>query len=185
MICERALEMVINKTWAMPNKNTFTIKPIKELIEKYLYDGAVVVDPFANNSKYGTITNDLNGEFETDYHLDALEFLKQLKAESADFILYDPPYSITQASECYKNYGKEKLETNVANMKYWKCCKDECARVLKPGGVLISFGWNTNGAGLRRGFETLEILIVSHGGSKNDTLVTVEEKKQTQMQIEL
>lgn len=27
--------MKISKTWAMPNKNTFNIKPIKEFIERY------------------------------------------------------------------------------------------------------------------------------------------------------
>ena len=28
--------MIINRIWAMPNKNTFQIKPIKELIERYI-----------------------------------------------------------------------------------------------------------------------------------------------------
>jgi hypothetical protein len=28
--------MVINRVWAMPNKNTFSIKPIKDLIEMYV-----------------------------------------------------------------------------------------------------------------------------------------------------
>ena len=28
--------MIIEKTWAMPNGNTFTIKPIKEFVEKVL-----------------------------------------------------------------------------------------------------------------------------------------------------
>lgn len=175
--------MVINKTWAMPNSRTFTIKPIKELIEKHLFEGAVVVDPFANNSKYGTITNDLNGDYDTTYHLDALEFLRIIPEESADIVLYDPPYSITQAAECYKSYGKEKLTVSVANMQYWKMCKDECARILKLGGKIISFGWNTNGCGKGRGFETIEILIVSHGGSKNDTLCTVERKAYIQTKI--
>lgn len=29
--------MIINRIWAMPNKNTFSIKPVKELIQKYLF----------------------------------------------------------------------------------------------------------------------------------------------------
>lgn len=28
--------MKISRTWAMPNSKTFTIKPIKELVEKYV-----------------------------------------------------------------------------------------------------------------------------------------------------
>ncbi len=169
--------MKFTRKWATPNKNTFTIKPIKELVEEYIKNASVIVDPFANDCKYGTITNDLNPEYNTNFHLDALEFLQQQESGIADVVLYDPPYSITQAAQCYKSYGKEKLAINVANMRYWKLCKDEIARILKPNGVVICCGWNTNGLGINRGFEMLEVLIVPHGGSKNDTIITVETKK--------
>lgn len=168
--------MEINKVWHMPNSLTFTIKPIKELIEKYIHNQKVIIDPFANNSKYGTITNDLNPEMDTDFHLDALEFLKLQTSNSADVILYDPPYSITQATQMYNDYGRDKLEIHVSNMKYWSSCKNECARILKPNGICIICGWNSNGLGINRNFEMLEILLVAHGGSKNDTIVTVERK---------
>lgn len=138
--------------------------------------GGVIVDPFANECKYGTIRNDLNPEFGTEYNMDALEFLKCLPDESTDLVLYDPPYSISQAAEMYKSYGREKLKINVANMRYWKECKDNIARILKKGGRVICCGWNTNGLGKGRNFEMTSILIVSHGGSKNDTLVTLEYK---------
>lgn len=172
-------EILISRAWAMPNGNTFSIKPIKEFIEEdvFHYQGhGVIVDPFANSSKIGTITNDLNPEFKTTFCMDALKFLEKLEDESADLVLYDPPYSITQAASLYKSYGKEKLEVNVANMRYWKLCKDNIARILKKGGVCLSFGWNTNGLGKNRGFEMTEILIVAHGGSKNDTLCCREYK---------
>ena len=158
----------------MPNSLTFTIKPIRQLIQRYVCTGNVVVDPWANNSKIGTIRNDLNPEMDTHFHLDALEFLKLQKDNSADVVLYDPPYSISQAAEMYKSFGKEKLETHVSNMGYWANCKNEVARILKPNGICIICGWNSNGIGLNRGFEMIEILIVPHGGSKNDTIVTVE-----------
>lgn len=169
-------DIIFERILAMPNGKTFTIKPIKEFVETEVNRGGVIVDPFANGCKYGTITNDLNPEFNTDYHLDALEFLKSISNESADLVLYDPPYSITQASTLYKEYGKDKLEVNVANMKYWKLCKDNIARILKPHGRVICCGWNTNGLGKNRGFEMTAILDVVHGGSKNDTLVTLEYK---------
>lgn len=171
--------MKIEKVWAMPNGNTFTIKPIKQFVEDAVSNAGdgVIVDPFANNCKYGTITNDLNPEFDTTHHMDALDFLKSIPDESADLVLYDPPYSITQASQLYKEYGRDKLEISVSNMKYWASCKDNIARILKKGGVCLCFGWNTNGIGKSRGFEMTDILIVAHGGSKNDTLCTKEVKK--------
>ena len=97
--------MIINRIWAMPNSKTFTIKPIKELLNRYITDDMVVVDPFANESKFGTITNDLNPKFDTNYHLDALDFLKQINDNCADIVLYDPPYSPRQIKECYDGIG--------------------------------------------------------------------------------
>jgi hypothetical protein len=169
--------IIFNRTWAMPNKLTFTIKPIRELVEKYVRESEVIIDPFANQSSYGTITNDLNPKFKTDYNLDALSFLRKMKTASADLVLFDPPYSITQAAECYNSFGKEKLERSVSNMGYWGDCKNEVARILKPSGIALICGWSSNGVGINRGFEMIEILLVPHGGSKNDTIVTVERKK--------
>ena len=94
--------MIINREWAMPNSNTFSILPIKKLIAKYItQEKNIIIDPFANNCKIGTITNDLNPKFNTTYHLDALDFLKIFKDNFADVVLYDPPYSLRQVKECY------------------------------------------------------------------------------------
>ena len=167
--------MIINRIWAMPNSKTFTIKPIKELLNRYITDDMVVVDPFANESKFGTITNDLNPKFDTNYHLYALDFLKQINDNCADIVLYDPPYSPRQIKECYDGIGV--TVTADDTKASWRAKHlDEIKRVLKPNGICISFGWNTNGVGKKRGFEIIEILIVPHGGSKNDTLCTVERK---------
>lgn len=171
--------MIINRVWSMPNKNTFSIPPIKELVERYTVRGEkrkIIVDPFANGCKIGTITNDLNPKFDTTYHLDALDFLKLLDDESADIVLYDPPYSPRQVKECYDNIG---ISVTADDTKAsWRAKHlDEIARILKPGGICLCFGWNTNGVGKKRGFEMIEVLIVPHGGSKNDTLCTVEIKK--------
>ena len=98
--------MNIERKWAMPNKNTFTIKPIRELLTKELINQELIIDPFANNNKeFATITNDLNTNFNTDYHLPALDFLKKFKDNSVDCVLYDPPYSPRQLKECYENIG--------------------------------------------------------------------------------
>ena len=169
----------IRKVWAMPSRNTFTIEPIKRLVCEVTTGAKVIIDPFANECKIGTITNDLNPDFDTDYHMDALEFLKTMDTGIADVVLFDPPYSITQAAECYNSFGKDKLDVNVANMKYWQCCKDEVGRILKPDGKCVCCGWNSNGLGKGRGFLMYDMLIVNHGGSKNDTLVTVERKLPT------
>lgn len=169
--------MIINRIWAMPNKNTFTILPIKNILKKYCLGKEVIIEPFANTSKWGTIRNDLNPEYDTDYHVDALDFLRIFDDNSADVVLYDPPFSINQAQECYKSFGSEKLKISPSSMKYWSKCKDEVARITKPNGIVICCGWTSMGIGKKRGFTMEEILLVPHGGSKNDTIVTVEKKK--------
>jgi len=47
---------------------------------------------------------------------------------------------------------------------------------MKPGGKVISFGWNTNGIGKKHGFEISRIVLVAHGSQHNDTIATVEKK---------
>jgi len=172
--------MKIYREWAMPNRNTFTIKPIYELLQRYIKNTDVIIDPFANTSKIANITNDMNPSFDTNYNLDALEFLTIMDNNSADIILFDPPYSFTQAKECYDGYGSELLSHDKipTKMDYWASCKKEVARILKPSGICISFGWHSNGVGIINGCEIIEILLVAHGGSQNDTIVTVDRKIQ-------
>ena len=68
------------------------------------------------------------------------------------------------------------LTTKPTSMKYWAEVKNEMARIIKPGGKAICFGWNSMGLGKNREFEMKEILLIPHGGSKNDTICTVEIK---------
>ena len=70
------------------------------------------------------------------------------------------------------------------SMAFYERVKSALCEKIKPGGHAISFGWNTNGFGKGRGFKIVEIMSVAHGGSKNDTLVTVEVKLNPQSQTE-
>ena len=160
--------MKIERVWAMPNRWTFTIKPIRELLQQEVALGTFWADPFCGKNSPAQQKNDINPEITADYNWDALSYLRGASPEAFDGVLYDPPYSNTQA----RMYGKKEF----SSMKYWADCKKEIARIVKPGGKVICFGWNTMGIGKTRGFRMDRLLIVPHGGSKNDTLVTVETK---------
>ncbi len=43
----------------MPSMHTFTIKPIRELVGRYVKDGKGWIDPFAGENSPAEITNDL------------------------------------------------------------------------------------------------------------------------------
>lgn len=165
--------MKITKKWAMPNGKTFSIKPIKELVEQHTKDRKVIVDPFARGSKIGTITNDIDPDFDTTYNMDALEFLKLLKTDSVDCVLFDPPYSPRQISECYKKLARS-VSMQDTQSSFWGNMKKEIARIIKPKGKVLTFGWNSGGIGKTLGFEAVEILLVAHGGWHNDTICIVE-----------
>ena len=67
--------MKIERVWAMPNKRTFTIKPIKKLIiEELGREWGEYIDPFP---------------FE--YQEDAVDYLRRIKPHK--YGLFDPPYS--------------------------------------------------------------------------------------------
>ena len=166
--------IVMERVWAMPNKNTFEIQPIKALIEEELTDG-LWIDPFANRNKLATITNDLNTEYDTDYHMDALDFMKMFEDNSVEGVLYDPPYSPRQVSECYNNVGYN-VTWDTTKASFWGNHKREISRIVKLGGKVITFGWNSGGIGNKYGFEIERILLVPHGGWHNDTICTVEVK---------
>lgn len=165
----------IERIWSMPNKNTFEIAPIKALLEEEVDLNRYWIDPFANRNKIASVTNDLSMEYDTDYHMDALDFLKMFDDSSVDGVLYDPPYSPRQVSECYNDVGYT-VTWDTTKASFWGNHKREISRIVKIGGKVITFGWNSGGIGYKYGFEIERILLVPHGGWHNDTICTVEIK---------
>jgi len=175
--------MKFKRVWAMPCKDTFTIKPIKKLLNGYVGNGKNWIDPYAGLNSPVEITNDHNPEIEASYHLEAEEFAKLINKifkKSFDGVLFDPPYSNRQITEHYKILGRKATQLDTSANFYTRAM-NPIANKIKPGGYAISCGWNSNGFGKKRGFEIVEILLVAHGGHHNDTIVTVERKTQNSL----
>ena len=164
----------IERIWSMPNKWTFAIKPIRELLQQEMTYG-IWIDPFAGENSPANITNDLNPIRPTKYHMDALDFLEMFDDESVDGVLYDPPYSPRQVSESYHNFGVN-VTSETTRASFWGRQKKAISRIVKKGGKVITFGWNSGGIGMKNGFEIMRILMVPHGGWHNDTICTIEIK---------
>ena len=167
--------MKINRSWAMPDKNTFSIRPIGDLIDKYFDRNLVSIDPFANSNRIATHCNDLDPQYGTEYNMDALEFLRTFDDWSVDLVLFDPPYSPRQVSECYKSLDMT-VNMQTTQSSFWGDLKTEISRIVKHKGIVITCGWNSGGIGSTKGFDIQEILMVAHGGWHNDTIITVEKK---------
>lgn len=93
------------------------------------------VDPFCGKCSPATIKNDLNPDIEADYHLDAVDFLRQFAEESVDGVILDPPYSPRQIAECYKSIGIP-VDAEVTSMRARILWKYEMARILRLGGEI-------------------------------------------------
>jgi len=145
--------MKIERVWAMPNKRTFDIKPIHQMMQEEYWKTGIhcdMIDPFPY-----------------DYSKDATDYL--IDCESQPFGVFDPPYSPRQLKECYN--GKGEYDTKASTWSKWKDLLAE-----KINNKCISFGWNSGGLGKSRGFKITRILLVAHGGMHNDTICTVEER---------
>lgn len=167
--------MIIKRVWEMPNKYTFKMNCVRELLLRYTLDGKGWIDPFCGVYSIAECKNDIDEKKLADSHLDGLEFLKSLPDKAHAGCTFDPPYSTEQCLRLYKQ-KKDNHGGTAARAEYLACCKDEIARILKPNGIVISFGWDSCGIGKKRGFEIVEVLDICHGACHNDTLVTVERK---------
>lgn len=166
------------RCFAMPNAETFSIRPIGEFVKRYLAEAKVSVDPFARNRDWTTYTNDINPNTSAQSHDDAECFLVALAGRgiAVDLALFDPPYSPRQVSEHYKAAGREVTGEDTQNGRLYRRVRNAIDKLVIPGGIVLSFGWQSVGMGIGRGYELIETMLVAHGGGHNDTICIAERK---------
>ncbi len=167
-----------SRFWAMPSADTFDCEPIKGFVQKYLMKSKVSVDPFARNKRWATHTNDINPNTSAGEHMDAEVFLRMLSMQlvKCDLVIFDPPYSPRQISECYKESGIECGMNQTQNSALYSRVKSAIIPVISDDAIVLSFGWNSAGMGNKHGFEIEEIMICCHGAAHNDTICMAEHR---------
>lgn len=161
--------------WSMPSRWTFGMTPVQGFLSRWLNGCEVIVDPFCGESTIGTLRNDLARG-----GVDAAAFCESLIpawAGKVDAVLFDPPYSPRQISECYKSIGMQAGTRDTQNAALYRRVREPLAVLLKPGGVALSFGWQSSGFG--KDWPTHEILLVQHGGAHNDTICVAQTRPTT------
>lgn len=174
--CNREEEcgMKFSRQWAMPSSDTFSIPIIGEWVKGHCRGKKNIVDPFARNSGIADFRNDLNPKTQAEYHMDAREFLKMMveKNIKSDVVIFDPPYSPRQISECYSEAGLVANMQDTQSSVLKKECRELINKITDLKSICLSFGWNTVGMG--KGWMIEEIKLVSHGGDHNDTICMAE-----------
>jgi hypothetical protein len=176
--------MRIKRVFANPSANTFDIPPFRSLVKRYLKQSKVSIDPFARNKRWATYTNDLNKDTAAEYHLTALEFLKELQAKGvrADLVLFDPPYTRRQIKEVYDGIGIGFTNNDSQYFSLnWKDERNIINEILDNGGHVLSFGYHSNGMQYSGAYCIEELLLVCQGGTHYDVICTVERKQAHQM----
>ncbi len=174
-----AVTPIMSRAFSMPNAETFSMRPVVHFIERWRSCPGESVDPFARNKRLASYTNDLDPATCADSHLEAGAFLAQLGAQGIRVHLayFDPPYSPRQIAECYKNIGLKVGMAETQNAALYRRVRDAIDAIMEPGGIVLSFGWNSNGMGIGRRYTVEEILLVNHGGAHNDTICLAERKR--------
>lgn len=172
---------LFSRVWDMPNASTFDIPAIRDFVTTYLAQSMVSVDCFARNKRWTTYTNDLNPHTAAEYHMDAEDFLRLLAERGvvADLVIFDPPYSPRQISECYRSIGRAVGMKDTQNARLYRCVRDAIVPICADNAIVLSFGWNTTGMGKGRGFDAVEVMICDHGAAHNATLCLAERKDGT------
>jgi len=146
------------------NKYTFKVPKIRQWVEEFaegkvlnLFAGLVKLD-------LDEVRNDIRESMNAEYHLDALEFVKQYKGDKFNTVLLDPPYSYRKSMEMYG--GKV--------MSPFNALKNEIPAILYDSGIVMTFGYHSNVMGKSRGFKIEHICLMSHGGAIHDTIASIE-----------
>lgn len=146
-------------------KYTFEVKKIKNWVEQNC--GERVLNLFAGYNSLDVpceVRNDLDPNAPADYHMDALDFVKQWEGSKFDTVVLDPPYAIRKSMELYE--GRK--------VSRFKQLADEIPRILADGGNVISFGYHTTFLGKGRGYDLEKLCVFAHGGSQHATIAIVE-----------
>lgn len=168
-------KIICNRTFAKASHATFTIPPIAEFVHKYVGLGQGWADPFSGNNSPASLRNDHDPSVAAaEYHMEAEQFVKHIVPGLVGAI-FDPPYSYRQVSEHYKHRGKKATALDTS-YNFYARVMTPLAKKIYQGGCALSFGWNSNGFGKKRGFEIIEVLIVAHGLHHNDTICVAERK---------
>lgn len=149
------------------------------LFTKYrakLPEGSVLIDPFARNCPWAhPYTNDLNPDTDAQDHLDALQWVRLMETRQLreglriGLAILDPPFSDRQGGEIY---GTPNLYASD-NQKLTDIFSG-VGHLVEPGGYIIKAGYNTNP--FHPCFDLVEVRLVYHGGTCNDTVFSVWRK---------
>lgn len=147
---------------------TFEYTPARLLVEEHM--AGRVLNACAGKTKLDhdgeIVRNDLNPDRDADTHYDVASISDHFEAGSFDTIIFDPPFDDTQADDKYD--GLHAKDVYAA----FRCFNE----LVRPGGKVITFGWNSWGMKTFPAFERDDVYLLQRGPCLRDVIVTVDRR---------
>lgn len=161
-------ELPFRRIRTNPSKWTFQPHAVRKYVEGWL-DGRVL-NLFAGHTELRhdgeIVRNDLDEDKPADYHFDAVDADLYLDEDSFDTVVLDPPWNSRKSREKYRGEYQG----------HFTAVKDTVAKLVKPGGHVLTVGYDTLGLGKQRGFKPRAVASLCYGGDINDALILVEQR---------
>jgi hypothetical protein len=152
----------------MLSRWTFGYEPARSIVEEHL--AGRVLNACAGkthlNHDDDIVRNDLNPDREADTRHDVAEIADHFDAQSFDTVVFDPPFDEKQAETKYD--GLHAMDVYAALEGF--------NELVRPGGKVICFGWNSWGMRSFPAFERRETTLLQRGPIHRDVIVTVDER---------
>lgn len=147
---------------------TFEYKPAREFVESRL--SGRVLNACAGKTRLDhdgeIVRNDLNSEMDADLHADVAELADHFEPRSFDTVVFDPPYDDLQAEDKYDSLRADSVLQAFGQF----------AELVRPGGVVITFGWNSWGMRSHEVFDREETVLFQRGPVKRDVIASVDRR---------
>lgn len=145
---------------------TFQYRPARDLVERLLVGH--VLNACSGKTKLrhddGIVRNDLNPERDADTHHNVEEIADHFPPQSFDTVVFDPPFDDFQADDKYDSIHAKNIYAALEDFE----------TIVRPGGRVITFGWNSWGMKSFSAFEREETHLLQRGPIHRDVVVTVD-----------
>jgi len=147
---------------------TFEYNRAREFVERRLRGR--VLNACAGKTKLThdgeIVRNDLNPDRDAEMHVDVCELTDHFPPQSFDTVVFDPPFDDLQAADKYDSLRADSVLAAFS----------EFVELVRPGGVVITFGWNSWGMRSHSCFEREETVLFQRGPVKRDVIATVDRR---------
>lgn len=150
----------------MLSRWTFEYTPARRFVEERLQGR--VLNACAGKTKLNhdgeIVRNDLNPDRDADTQHDVAEIADHFESGSFDTAVFDPPFDEKQAETKYDGLHAKDVYAAL----------EQFNELVRPGGLVICFGWNSWGMRSFGAFERVDTVLFQRGPIHRDVIATVD-----------